>query len=108
MKEVTVDPSGKPMGVHFSTHKIYSEEFTRPAQWDEMSELARTLSAGWKYVRIDMFVSGDRIYAGEMTFFPYSGFYKGEGQKKMGQLLDFDRTTFREPVYKQLRNRAVC
>jgi len=102
MKEVTVDPSGNPMGVHFSSHKIYSEEFARPAQWQEMSELARTLSAGWKYVRIDMFVSGDRIYAGEMTFFPYSGFYKGEGQKKMGKLLDFDRSTFREPVYKRL------
>lgn len=106
MKEVTVDPSGRPMGVHFSSHKIYSGEFARPAQWEEMSDLARTLSSGWKYIRIDMFVSSDRIFAGEMTFFPYSGFYKGEGQKKMGSLLDFDRSTFREPVYKRLAKRG--
>jgi hypothetical protein len=102
MKEVIVDPEGRPMHVHFSSHKIYSDEFTRPAPWEEMSELARTLSAGWKYVRVDMFVSRGRIYAGEITFFPYSGFYKGDGQRVLGQLLDFDRSTFESPLYKRL------
>lgn len=102
MKEVIVDPEGRPMKVHFSSHKIYSEEFTKPAQWEEMTKLAETLSTGWKYVRIDMFVCGNRIYAGEITFTPYAGFYKGEGQKVMGQLLDFDRTTFEPPVYRRL------
>ena len=102
MKEVIVDPEGRPMKVHFSSHKIYSEEFTKPAHWEEMTELAEALSAGWKYVRIDMFVCGDRIYAGEITFTPYAGFYKGEGQKVMGELLDFDRTTFEPPVYRRL------
>lgn len=106
MKEVIVDPEGRPMRVHFSAHKIYSEDFTRPAQWEEMRELARTLSAGWKYVRVDMFVAAGRIYAGEMTFFPYSGFYKGEGQKVLGAMLDFDRSTFRDPVYKRLAKRG--
>jgi hypothetical protein len=72
-----------------------------------MTKLAETLSASWKYVRIDMFVCGDRIYAGEISFTPYAGFYKGEGQKVLGKLLDFDRTTFEEPVYKQLRCSAV-
>ncbi len=101
MKEVIVDPAGQPMRVHFSSHKIYSEDFTRPKPWEEMRDLARTLSAGWKYVRVDMFVSGERIYAGEITLFPYSGFYRGEGQKVLGPLLDFDRTTFRETVYRR-------
>lgn len=102
MKEVTVDPQGRPMKVHFSSHKIHSEEFTKPPQWEEMTRLAETLAAGWKYVRIDMFVSGGRIYAGEITFTPYAGFYKGEGQKVLGKLLDFDRATFREPLYQRL------
>lgn len=106
MKEVTIEPDGRPIDVHFSTHKIHSMEFSRPAQWEEMCELARTLSKGWKYVRVDMFLSEGRIYAGEMTFFPYSGFYKGDGQKVMGQRLDFDRTTFRDPVYKRLPYRS--
>ena len=102
MKEVIVDPRGCPMKVHFSSHKIYSEDFTRPPQWEEMTKLAETLSAGWKYVRIDMFVCGDRIYAGESTFMPYAGFYKGEGQTLMGRLLDFDRSTFMPPIYRRV------
>lgn len=102
MKEVIVDPEGRPMKVHFSSHKIYSEEFTKPAQWEEMTKLAETLSTGWKYVRIDMFVCGNRLYAGEITFTPYAGFYKGEGQKVMGKLLDFEKTTFEPPVYRRL------
>ena len=61
--------------------------------------MAEKLASGWKYVRIDMFVSGDRMYAGEMTFFPYRGVYRGEGQKQLGQLLDFDRSTFRGAVF---------
>jgi hypothetical protein len=102
MKEVIVDPQGRPMKVHFSSHKIYSEEFTKPAQWEEMTNLAETLSAGWKYVRIDMFVCRDRIYAGEITFTPYAGFYQGEGQNVLGKLLDFDRTTFEDLVMGKL------
>jgi hypothetical protein len=102
MKEVIVDPKGEPMGVHFSSHKIYSDVFAKPTQWDEMGELARTLSAGWKYVRVDMFVSGHRIYAGEITLFPYSGFYKGEGQQVLGSMLDFDRSTVEPPIYRRL------
>ena len=108
MKEVIVDPQGSPMKVHFSSHKIYSDEFTKPAQWKEMTQLAETLSAGWKYVRIDMFLCGDRIYAGEITFTPYAGFYKGEGQKVLGKLLDFDRTTFREPMAASHSDRRVA
>ena len=30
-----------------------------------------------------------------MTFWPMAGHYKGGGQKAIGQLLDFDRTTFK-------------
>jgi hypothetical protein len=52
--------------------------------------------------RIDMFVCGDRIYAGESTFMPYAGFYKGEGQTLMGRLLDFDRSTFMPPIYRRV------
>ncbi len=99
MKEVTVDPSGKPMRVHFSSHKIYCEDFVKPKQWDEMIGLAEILSAGWKYVRVDMFISEGKIYCGELTFTPYRGMYLGDGQKAMGALLDFDRKTFKSPIY---------
>jgi hypothetical protein len=102
MKEVTVNPAGKPLGVHFSTHKIYSEEFTIPPQWSEMIGLAQKLSKGWKYVRIDMFISRNQIFCGEVTFFPVRGYYAGEGQKTMGKLLNFDRTTFKPTIYRNI------
>ncbi len=95
MSEVTVDPLGVPMGVHFSTHKIYSEKFVKPETWDEMLHMARKISHGWKYVRVDMFSTKKKIFVGEMTFYPYCGTYKGEGQMIMGRFLDFDRTTYK-------------
>jgi hypothetical protein len=54
-------------------------------------------------VRIDLFCFNDKIYSGEMTFWPMAGCYKGDGQKILGKLLDFDRTTFKSPIYKQLK-----
>lgn len=47
----------------------------------------------FKCVRIDLYLHRGRVFVGEMMFWPRAGFYKGEGQKKLGQLLDFDRST---------------
>ena len=41
-------------------------------QLDEMLELARILSKGFPYVRVDFMIS-DRIYFSELTFFPDAG-----------------------------------
>ena len=44
-----------------------------------------------------------------MTFWPMAGCYKGEGQKKLGKYLDFDRTTFKPlllPELKKSRSRS--
>jgi hypothetical protein len=30
-----------------------------------------------------------------MTFWPMAGLYRGDGQKKLGAHLDFDRTTYK-------------
>jgi len=49
-----------------------------------------------------MYVIGSRIFVGELTFFPLTGCYKSEGQKKLGQLLDFDRTTVKPFLLSEL------
>ncbi len=41
---------------------------------DQMFELAEKLSTGLPYARIDLYYSNDKIYFGEITFFPASGF----------------------------------
>ena len=45
----------------------------RPAQLDEMIDLARILSAGINFVRVDFYITGEGIKFGEMTFTPQTG-----------------------------------
>jgi hypothetical protein len=37
-----------------------------------------------------------------MTFTPGAGVYKGEGQKKFGKFLDFDRSTYKQLLLPRL------
>ena len=101
-KEVIVMPDGKVTKHHFSHNMKHSRRFDRPECWTELIEIAECLSESLKYVRVDMYVIGSRIFVGELTFFPLTGCYKSEGQKKLGQLLDFDRTTVKPFLLSEL------
>jgi len=103
-KEQTVDVDGNDLAVELYPSFKLGKGFRRPDCWEEMISVAENLGKNFTCVRIDMFCSQNHIYVGEMTFWPMFGCYKGKGQKKLGQLLDFDRTTFRPPIYHQLRN----
>jgi hypothetical protein len=48
----------------------------KPANLDEMLALAATLSAGFGYVRVDLYNVQGRVYFGEFTFTPAAGFLK--------------------------------
>jgi len=93
IKEVIISPDGSVANVHFDNNMEYSENFIMPLKFDQLKAIACRLSSGFKYVRIDLYYSNGKIYFGEMTFFPLSGCYLGEGQKKLGELLNFDRKT---------------
>ena len=56
--------------------KAAPEGFTipKPERMDEMFALAAKLSAGIPFVRIDLYQSCGKIYFGEYTFYPDSGF----------------------------------
>lgn len=45
----------------------------KPKHYDEMWHLAETLACGTPFVRIDFYDTGDKVYFGEITFFPTSG-----------------------------------
>ncbi len=47
--------------------------YERPAHFQEMSRLAERLSFGFAFLRVDMYETNDRVYCGELTFFPTSG-----------------------------------
>jgi hypothetical protein len=94
LKEQTISLEGHDLKTPFYTPLPYGDKFVKPNSWEEMLSIARTLSAGWKFVRVDLYSLHGQIYFGEMTFWPGAGTYPGDGQVTLGRLLDFDRSTF--------------
>ncbi len=45
----------------------------KPKNYDKMVELAEKLSAPFPFVRVDFYEVGNRVYLGEMTFYPAGG-----------------------------------
>ena len=73
--------------------KNASENFTipKPVMMDKMFDIAAFLSKEHPYVRIDLYESNEKIYFGEITFFPDSGFDSNlleETDKYFGNLLN--------------------
>lgn len=87
---------GKPLGLHvdidrFGSHgyRIYDADWNefvkttrpvkhlphipRPDKLDELVDICRRLSAGFSYVRVDLYYVDGRIYFGELTFTPGGG-----------------------------------
>jgi hypothetical protein len=104
--EAVTDRDGQEMGFVIQEAHRKLNDVVRPPQWEEMIYVAEALSKGFKCVRVDLLLNNDRIYAGEMTFFPHAGVYKGEGQKRVGHLLNFDRTTVRPLLLQDLEKKV--
>ena len=46
----------------------------KPGSFDEMVDISRRLSKGFRFVRVDLYEINGTVYFGEMTFTPTSGF----------------------------------
>lgn len=69
---------------HLPIKKIHEnavETPKKPNNFDEMKELAATLSVGFPHVRVDLYEVNNKIYFGEMTFFHDAGWSKFEPQE---------------------------
>jgi hypothetical protein len=60
-----------PFGLWYPQAK---EDLPKPKNLEIMTQLARTLAQGFKFVRVDFYNVDGRIYFGEMTFYPCNGF----------------------------------
>lgn len=49
-------------------------EIEKPVGLAKMLEIAEKLSEGFPYVRVDLYNNGGKIYFGELTFYPWSGY----------------------------------
>ena len=104
-KEQTIDREGNDLATELYTSFRLGTDFRKPKLWSEMIHVAEQVSTGFKCVRVDLFCTGDRIYVGEMTFWPMAGLYKGDGQKTIGRFLDFDRNSYKPFLIPELERR---
>lgn len=68
------DKNWTHLEVRRKKHPNSSEEIKRPKELDKMLGLAETLSKDVPFLRSDFYTIGDKVYFGELTFFPASGF----------------------------------
>lgn len=54
----------------------YGKAIPKPEQFYEMRDIAEKLAKPFPFVRVDLYNIKGKIYFGEMTFFPGSGFWK--------------------------------
>lgn len=65
----------------------------RPACFDDMKRVCRVLSSGIPFVRVDLYEVNRKIYFGELTFYPASGygrFTPKEWEQTLGDLIVLD------------------
>lgn len=63
----------------------------KPENLDKMFEIAKTLSNDLPFIRVDLYESEGKIYFGELTFFPTSGFalnFNSDADVEYGSLID--------------------
>lgn len=64
-------------------------EFSKPANFEKMIELARVLSVGLPFVRVDFFNVKNRLYFGEFTFYDWGGMkpLNEQWESKLGSMI---------------------
>lgn len=59
-------------------HEQFEEKFPKPQNLDMMLEVAHVLSEDFPFVRVDLYNIEGKIYFGELTFYPWTGYVKFE------------------------------
>lgn len=73
-KQVNYDLNWTPQVWRFGHREAYTDSMEKPAQFEEMLALVETLCQGFSHVRVDLYLIQQKIYFGEMTFTPGSGY----------------------------------
>lgn len=81
-KEAFCDIEWNRNDLMYITYEPYSEMPEKPKTLPEMLRIARQLSQGFIYVRVDLYSVDNRVYFGEMTFTPASGIGKWKENDK--------------------------
>jgi hypothetical protein len=82
----------------------------RPRDYDRMIALSERLAASFDHVRIDLYETDDRIYAGELTLYSWSGlmhFTSDEPDRVLGGYWPLERPAARAAAAVLLRRREI-
>ena len=93
MCETWFDEDWNLMDIIEGNHRV-DKNIKPPQSFKKMKYLASQLSKNIPFVRIDFYEVNSKIYFGEMTFFPASGFEKFEQKewdKKLGEMIDLEK-----------------
>ena len=93
MCETWFDEDWNLMDIIEGNHRV-DKNIKHPQSFKKMKYLASQLSKNIPFVRIDFYEVNSKIYFGEMTFFPASGFEKFEPKewdKKLGEMIDLEK-----------------
>ena len=74
---------------------MFDDSGTKPDGLEKMTEVAAALSKDFPFVRVDLYYTHGKVYFGELTFYPWSGYVKFKPDTfdyKLGEL--FNITSF--------------
>lgn len=70
---------------------LHLKEISEPNCFGEMKEIAKRLSEGFKFVRVDLYVIDDKPIFGELTFTPgFNTYYGNDFMNRLGDLINLD------------------
>lgn len=91
LQEDFYDTDWNLMELRRPKHPNSKEGNNRPKELEEMLRLAKVLAKNEPFLRVDFYVINSKVYFGEMTFFPASGFEKFEplsADEMLGKLIN--------------------
>lgn len=84
---------------HRKDYKPFEKLPPKPKNFEEMKELARKLSKDIPFLRVDLYEIEGKIYFGELTFYPASGYLPFEPEeydKFLGDMLELPKEKIEE------------
>ncbi|MDR2406503.1 MAG: hypothetical protein LBE13_00095 [Bacteroidales bacterium] len=72
-KLYTYDLKWRKMEYMLKKHKRHDDDLPKPKNLDKMVKYANILAKDFKFVRVDLYDTGDKVFFGELTFTPEGG-----------------------------------
>lgn len=90
LEETWLDENFNYIDLEEGGHKNRTD-LTKPACFEEMKRISRKISKGIPHIRVDLYEINGKVYFGELTFFPASGFERFSDEswnEKLGNMID--------------------